>query len=138
MLLGFKERFADPILDDTKIFTVRDERKITPKPGETIYMYSALRTKHTKFITDRFKYNGKQKVFLMIYRRNGKISITLRVDGRKLTLREKGLFVIFDGFIDQNDFADYWINSHYAPKKAPANCCLKGSKTIYHWTPFRF
>jgi hypothetical protein len=139
MLLGFKERFADSILDGTKIFTVRTERKITPKPGEPIKMYSGLRTKHTKFITDKFKFNGTQIVNISIQRKNKKsIHVEIEVDDRNLTAREIGKFVIMDGFIDQYDFAYYWINSIHGNVKASEFISLSAKKMIYHWTPFRF
>ncbi len=45
---SFKERFVPFILDGTKTQTVRSRRRHPAKPGDTLYLYSGLRTKYCK------------------------------------------------------------------------------------------
>lgn len=138
MLLGFKQRFADPILIGTKVFTLRNPRKNEPKIGETLYMYTGLRTTKSKKITDREKLRSKQKAVISIIRHNGRYIVKIIIDGRRLFDYEAIQFVRYDGFHDTKDFADYWISTSYAPKKAPDNCRVNGSMNLYHWTDLRY
>ena len=52
-LLGFKEQFAEKILDGTKKHTMRNPRKIPIQAGDTLYMYTGLRTKDCKHICNK-------------------------------------------------------------------------------------
>jgi hypothetical protein len=45
MLLGFKDQFHPMILDGSKRHTIRAQRKIRPKPGETCHCYGKVRQK---------------------------------------------------------------------------------------------
>lgn len=138
MLLGFKSRFVEPILIGTKVFTLRSPRKKEPKIGETLYMYTGLRTNQCKKITDKESLRSVQMCDVYIIRHNEIDTIKVRVDGRRLTAFELGRFVKYDGFKDTKDFADYWISTSYAPKKAPANCHVSGSMNLYHWTDLKY
>ena len=50
MLLGFKKIYVDKIKDGSKTTTIRTLRKIKPKIGEKIFMYSGLRTSNCQKI----------------------------------------------------------------------------------------
>jgi hypothetical protein len=137
MLLGFKKQFAAKILDGTKKFTIRNERKISPKVGETIHMYSGLRTKYTELISKEHKYTGCQKVKIVIEK--------LKPEGFYLEIHvwnidspffvhalhdsQRSNFVKHDGFKSQRDFCEYWIEGHQR---------LTAIRTIYHWTDLRY
>ena len=56
MTYGFKARFADALLMDTKLSTIRAPRKDgrLPKPGEKIRRYTGMRTKNCRWLGDRF------------------------------------------------------------------------------------
>lgn len=83
MLLGFKKRFVEPIQIGTKVFTMRVPRKKEPKIGETLYMYTALRTKYCEKITDKEKLISKQKVVLFIRKESGDTyTINIKIDER--------------------------------------------------------
>jgi hypothetical protein len=139
MLLGFKERFAEPILLGTKVFTLRNKRKNQPKIGETLYMYYGLRSSQCRKITDKEKLMGIQEVDITISRSAEKeVTIHISVDGRSLTHEEIDQFVQFDGFVDRADFADYWITSSHKPKKAPISCTVGGVLDQYHWTDLKY
>lgn len=138
MLLGFKPRFVEPILIGTKVFTLRSPRKKEPKIGETLYMYTGLRTNQCKKITDKEKLRSVQIAAISIIRHNDIYTIKIHIDGRRLNAFELGRFVKYDGFKDTKDFADYWLSTSYAPKKAPVNCRVNGSINLYHWTDLRY
>src|ERR1700739_52746 len=104
MLLGFKLRFVDPIHKGTKVHTMRVKRKIKPKIGETLYMYTGLRTANCMKITDKEKLVSTQKVRIKGMKvRDGLVWLTLWVDGRELREDEVKSLVQFDGFTDVND-----------------------------------
>jgi hypothetical protein len=46
--LSFKGRFVDLILEGSKNQTIRNFRKYPINPGETLYLYYGMRTKHCK------------------------------------------------------------------------------------------
>lgn len=141
MLLGFRKRFVEPIELGTKVFTMRKPRKIEPKIGETLHMYTALRTKHCKRISNKEKLVSTQKVNVKIIRRLHEEDILqIMVDGRVLHMFDFEVqdFIRFDGFKDQKDFCDYWIS------ESGGVPWIEGAKTIneelnlYHWTDLRF
>lgn len=140
MLLSFKKRFKDPILNLTKVFTMRNKRKVPPKLGETLYMYSGLRTNNCELISNKEKLISIQQVYINIFRKsNGEIVIAIYINGsRYLTNEEIAQFVKYDGFIDETDFAEYWINSTYKTKKAPIECTVGGKLDLFHWTDLRY
>jgi hypothetical protein len=139
MLLGFKPRFVDPILLGTKVFTLRNKRKNQPKIGETLFMYTGLRTSNTRKISDKEKLMSTQEVLIYIARSSTKeISISITVDNKLLTREQVDQFVKYDGFVDRADFADYWIASSHKPKKAPVECTVGGNLDLFHWTDLRY
>jgi len=56
MTYGFKARFADALLMDTKLSTIRAPRKDgrLPLPREKIRRYTGMRTKNCRWLGDRF------------------------------------------------------------------------------------
>lgn len=138
MLLGFKKRFVNPIQIGTKVFTMRTPRKKEPKIGETLYMYTALRTKFCEKISDKEKLISKQKVVLFIRKDpSNTYLINIKVDDRFLSENEIVEFVKFDGFTDRLDFATYWLaeQSKVHKKKVTA---IRGTLNLYHWTDLRY
>ena len=140
MLLGFKKQFAPKIKALTKIFTIRDERKVTPKVGETIHMYTGLRTKYTELISKEHKYTGSQKVKIKMKFLNAltcELLIYVSDDGitsyRRLTPLEISRFVKHDGFDSQWEFVKYWRKSLKVKSGT-----ISVIRTIYHWTDLRY
>ncbi|WP_143960248.1 ASCH domain-containing protein [Litoribacter populi] len=136
MLIGFKKRFKEPIENGTKIFTVRTRRKITPKIGETIHMYTGLRTKNCEKISSQEKLVSTQDVRILIKDWGGKWGMDIHVDGRRLSAKEIIDFTISDGFLGVHDFKKYWMGDK--PKEKNGVKRAGGSMVIYHWTNFRF
>lgn len=47
-LINFQKQFADDVESGIKTQTIRTNRKHPIKPGETLYLYTGLRTNNTK------------------------------------------------------------------------------------------
>lgn len=158
MLLGFKKQFAPKILDGSKKFTIRNPRKVEPKIGETLHMYTGLRTKHTEKITSKHKLTGIQLVDIFIQNKHTEDNIKLeysieftlqiKVDGRALREEEYLPFCCSDGFSSISDFQKYWLseNSEFkqhfqeGQKRPLMNVWTVDQKDLvmYHWTDLRF
>ena len=133
MLLGFKKQFAGPILDGTKIFTIREKRKVEPKIGETLHMYSGLRTKYCEKITSEHKLTGVSSIKMVVS--DGKIAILINNKG--LNRFEQKVFTTCDGFTNRQSFIDFWLKD-VKPNKFGTRMIVKEDLVIYHWTDFRF
>lgn len=140
MLLGFKKRFVMPIKIGTKVHTMRKKPKREPKIGETLYMYTGLRTTHCEFITDKETLISKQKVRVVINRKPidkmrliHAYSMQLKIDGRELKGQDLDRFVRFDGFENVTDFCKFWF---IGEKKTTRK--VGGIMTLYHWTDLRY
>lgn len=155
MLLGFKKQFAPKILDGSKKFTIRNRRKVEPKIGDTLHMYTGLRTKHTEKITSEHTLKGIQLVDILIQKQvfsegsfKGKWSLGISVDKRDLDSSELEYFVRCDGFESMEDFMEYWIKSIGEKKEYFQQGHKNPNLTIwtvnvealimYHWTDLRF
>ncbi|MCH7400106.1 ASCH domain-containing protein [Belliella sp. DSM 107340] len=137
MLLGFKKSFAKPILQGSKVFTIRNQRKLEPKIGETLYMYTGLRTKDCNKITDKHKLVSIQLVdlyFSIDEEGNGWVDII--VDGRMLKNYEMQEFSKMDGFTDLKDFSDYWLEN-VKPNRLGIKYHEAEDMIIYHWTDLK-
>lgn len=110
MLLGFKKQFIHPILSGIKGFTLRNERKVTPKIGETIYMYSGLRTAKCELITSELKLKYMYPVSLAIVKTSVQTDIDIRINGTQLLKKHHLLFVQMDGFRTVAEFVQYWTD----------------------------
>lgn len=148
MLLGFKKQFAPKILDGSKKFTIRNRRKIEPKIGETLHMYTGLRTSHTEKITSAHKLTGIQLVDIKASFSGDNYLLHIKVDGRPLDKIECEDFAVADGFENAFKFVEYWADAmgeateHFEQGKRKAIAItLDFSVTdliIYHWTDLRF
>lgn len=133
MLIGFKARFATPILTGTKVFTLRKKRKLRPRPGEVMYMYTGLRTRYAQMITSREHLISIQTVRMTIRTGlpGGAHQLRITVDGRELSAPEIAGFAILDGFADLDDFVAHWTQGY---KKRRVGALLE----MYHWTGLRY
>jgi hypothetical protein len=141
MLLGFKKQFAPKILDGSKKFTIRNPRKVEPKIGDQLHMYTGLRTKSCEKISSEHTLKGIQLVDLMIQKQvNGTdYLIVVFIDGRPLDSIETQDFVRCDGFNDEEDFIHYWMDSvkEKITRKGFIRLNIE-DLIIYHWTDLRF
>lgn len=157
MLLGFKKRFIDPIKIGTKVHTLRRNPKRKPKIGETLHMYSGLRTKYTEHISSSEKLISYQKAWIKVVwqtKPDGSyrlLKLKVCIDGKAIgeydsidVLPFEGAgynlhrFVQFDGFIDFIDFVDFWIDPYKKQTRKPGVYKLVQSMNLYHWTDLRY
>ena len=125
MLLGFKKRFAPKIVSGSKIHTVRAKRKVQPKIGEVLHMYTGLRTKDAELITKQHNLIGCQEAQIYV----GLRIIEIIIDGRHLEVNEIADFCINDGFENIQDFKNYWLDgAEY----------LEFVGDVFHWTDFKY
>ncbi len=142
MLLGFKKRFVGNIQLGSKIFTLRKETKRLPKIGETLHMYTGLRTANCELISNKEKLISIQKVIISINLYAFDLTsegwfLGIMVDGRGLEYDEIEDFVRYDGFYTRQDFIDYWVKSS-APKYKSGPISIEVPMKLYHWTDLRF
>lgn len=137
MLLGFKKRFAAPILAGTKVFTIRERRKVEPKIGERLYMYTGLRTKYCEKITDEHTLKSIQLVDIQIYQEaDGSGCLSIRVDGRDLELEEDLSFFYRDGFETTKDFVEFWLKDQ-KPDSEGVRHIEAFDLVLHHWTDLK-
>lgn len=139
MLLGFKKQFVEPILVESKGLTLRTPRKVRPKIGETLYMYTGLRTNNCEHITSKYTLKSIQDVRLTIrkcqsFGKNFNVhksyKIHVYVDGKLLTKKQLEVLAVLDGFASLKDWAEYWLDG----KAQIANPIIE----MYHWTDKKF
>lgn len=89
-LYNFKKRFAPFVLDGTKRHTIRAKRKHPDKPGDTVHLYSGLRTKAARLL-------GRS---LCVKVEDIRITIDRQVyvDGILLSDSEKNVLAFCNGF----------------------------------------
>lgn len=145
MLLGFKQRFVDPIQLGTKVHTLRSFRKHEPKLGETLHMYTGLRTNKCELISNREKLISRQVADIYISFKLKPFSIfkvSIKVDGKMLDLTWLKIFARFDGFLNIEDFANFWIEGVRKEiiKSGRQNkiFMLRSTKNLIHWTALRY
>jgi hypothetical protein len=126
MILGFKEQFVQPILEGTKIHTIREDSKGRWNEGNSIQFATGVRTKnYNQFKLDRCK--GIQSIF-MTYTDILEISI----DDIYLYYPEKLKLAINDGFDSTMAFEDWFI------PKIKAHPQREFYGKIIHWTDFKY
>lgn len=138
MLLGFKKQFIVPILTGIKGFTLRKRRKIRPKVGETIHMYTALRTIYANLITSKHNIKSIRNVRLTIYRHfftdETRYEVKIYVDRKKLTNNQMKDFAVLDGFENLEAWAEYWLTDDRGKQKIRTGAMLE----MYAWIDLPF
>lgn len=125
-IYNFQERFVSRIEADPpdKTHTIRAKRKYPDKPGDPMYLYTALRTKRAR----RLRAGGRSEVptcsavqDIRIVRSRGKRA-QIFIDGERLTVDEAEAFARRDGFTSFADMMQFWTGR------------LPFSGDVYHWT----
>lgn len=108
---SFKAQFATPILAGTKQQTIRAHRKRHARVGETLQLYTGMRTKHCRLI-GRATCESIQDVRLSFI--NGYIITDGDGPARVLlrTLADCDAFARRDGFQDWKSLAEFWEANH--------------------------
>lgn len=112
---SFKAQFAAPILAGTKQQTIRANRKRHARPGETLQLYTGMRTKHCRLI-GRAVCQETQNVRLSFI--NGYVMLGSVGSGSALcrellrTRADCDAFARRDGFEDWKSLAEFWEANH--------------------------
>lgn len=129
MILGFNQQFKAPILEGTKIHSIREDKTRRWKAGRTIQMATGVRTKNYEcFKEDTCK--SVQKV-CMSYAFNDVIEITVG-DNYLFGFPEREAFAKNDGFKDWQAFFDWF---YPLIKKAEDGFYVA---RLIHWTDKRY
>lgn len=98
-LLNFKKCFSQDIRSGKKRQTIRSHKSRDPKPGDILYLYTGLRTKHCKKIgsaictsVEQIEIDHLNNIFL---------------NGRRLNLAERSYLAIADGFAHPSDIVEF-------------------------------
>jgi hypothetical protein len=120
MVIGFKERFVQPILDGTKIHTLRDCAPDRWKAGRSIQFATGVRTKSYK----QFKEGVCTGVDTVWIEPDFKFICLIQSGGNPLPIYDHDLFARNDGFASVEDFWNWpWGDKVYQ---------------LIHWTDFRY
>lgn len=127
-ILSFKKRFAGKVRNGRKRQTIRGFRKYPIKAGETLYLYTALRTKYAKKLRV-VTCKSTQNIFIWFNARRVFIS------GDAVLVSDAALnaFAKADGFNDFEDMRAFWIAEH-GVKKGKRKVILRPFKgTLIKW-----
>jgi hypothetical protein len=123
-ILGFKKRFVGKIKNGRKRQTIRKFRKYPITPGETLYLYTALRTKYAQKIREVI---CKWVYGISISLNNNWILIVGGPCGEQVKLtgiNALNKFAKADGFKDWEDMKAFWLAEH-GVKKGKRKVILK-------------
>jgi predicted transcriptional regulator len=108
--LNFKKRFAGKILNRQKRQTIRAVRKYPIVPGETLYLYTGLRTKYCEKLRE---VKCKSVELIHIHINSGIIILPEQTFN---TTKELNSFAKADGFTDWEDMKAFWLQEHGVKK----------------------
>lgn len=108
--LSFKKRFVGKIMNGQKRQTIRTPRRYPIEPGDTLYLYTAMRTKHCKKLRE---VKCKSVDLIHIYINSGTIITPEYVYS---TTAELNTFAQKDGFKNWQDMKAFWIEEHGVKK----------------------
>lgn len=128
MILGFKTRFRESILDGRKKHTIREDKKNRHGIGKMLHLSVNVRTKHyaclkqavctgTQTIAIEYGNGGYCDVF--VYQ-----DVRVVIDGRELCFTEICQLAKNDGFENQDDFFRWFKNDFFGK--------------IIHWTDLKY
>ena len=89
--LNFKLQFAEAVRNKTKRQTIRKLRVVPIRLGDTLYLYTGMRTKSCEKIGETF---CRAAVPILI---DGPI---IKLAGRELPIKERSALAVNDGFLD--------------------------------------
>lgn len=122
-LYGFKQQFIPKIESGEKTHTIRGKRKHLDKPGNTMFLYYALRTKQCRLIAKR-TCTKVQEIEIFLRDPKNRMSETVVIDGIELSADEREHLAVRDGFSNWNEMLDFWLTNNSLP--------FAGH--MYHWS----
>ena len=123
MILGFKERFVQPIMAGRKKHTIREDKHNRWRSGKQIHFATGVRTKnYNNFKTGTCR--SIQKIKIEYIGTFSYLDAEVKVDGKILSNEEINILAKNDGFESIEDFFE-WFNKDFKGK-------------IIHWTDFKY
>jgi hypothetical protein len=104
-LYNFKQQFVTPIVTGRKKHTIRGVRRYPDKPGNTMHLYTGLRTKSAKLIK-RVVCAKIERIDILLDQNTERWTIYL--DGAPLDLSESESLARRDGFSSFNEMMTFW------------------------------
>lgn len=123
MILGFKTRFKQPILDGTKIHTIRADKPNRWHAGRKIQMVTGVRTKQFECFKEA-QCVSVQKIQIT----NEEYCVSVLIDGKRIYFDTLEQLAINDGFAGYNpaaDFLEFFGKGIFTGK-------------IIHWTNYKY
>ena len=135
MVLGFKPQFVAPILDGSKIHTIREDKNKRWKPGNKIHFATGVRTKNYKQFKEITPCISVQRILIFWFGTTVKIVI----DGKlKVNFNTATAYIDYDNngysFLENLSFKDgfysidaflKWFSKDYIGR-------------IIHWTGLKY
>lgn len=106
---SFRPRFVAPILAGTKTQTIRAPRKRHARPGETLQLYTGMRTKRCELIREA-KCVSAQNILLWLFEDGEHDGFA--VAGHPPACPDLDVFARADGFADWADLKAFWRAEH--------------------------
>ena len=139
MVIGFKKQFVEPILQGTKVHTIRDDNANRWKPGLTMHMYTGGRfSKEYRQFAEK-KCVSTQHIKMWVIKASDVIGedehgyfIGVKVDGLLINSFDFEKLSTRDGFATHGEFLTWWLP---VILKLP-NQLFAGK--IIHWTDLKY
>lgn len=105
--LNFKKQFAAAVEAGKKRQTIRAERKQPIWLGDTIYLYTGMRTKQCRLLSVAI---CSHKASITISKRR-----KVKINGREISLEQMNLLAMDDGFTHFKPLGDFFEEVHGLP-----------------------
>lgn len=107
-LYNFQARFVPFIKARTKKHTIRAKRKHPAKPGETLYLYTGLRTKKAKRIIPPVECVKVEEIEIVDGAFFDENHASVKVDSVELDRSEREALAQRDGFQNFEEMIQFW------------------------------
>lgn len=119
---------------------MRNPRKSEPKEGETLYMYTGLRSNKCRLIRKDLTLKSSQDIVINIDKSpdllTHKFHLSILIDGRPLSTKQINEFCLNDGFENEYDLIDWFERRNNKEFRKFISFQFVGK--LYHWTDFKY
>jgi hypothetical protein len=106
-LYNFQKRFVPFIVNGEKTHTIRAKRKVAPKAGETLHLYTGLRQKGAALLM-RAPCTKVEKIEISL----GPFGMEITIDGERLSPDEIVALAKRDGFDSAASMEKFWVGRY--------------------------
>lgn len=105
--LSFKRRFAPPIIARTKVHTIRAPRRRPIIPGDTLHLFTGMRTRQCRRIGEAECISiSSVRLYLFLD------MVVVAGDARIIGTPALNAFAVCDGFSDWDELKAFWRREH--------------------------